>query len=195
MENVAQNVILSLLFQYVVCKEAIEICEIKQCWPLVNAFQWSVIPSVSIRSKAIITVLRRRTSSQCDISNVELTGAEFEFIAECLFEIAASKLHGYMGFSSGEILHVYKEMISSDSTTLQVFEAFNVLSDEDFLDIQVTSEINAMQLESLATACEETKTTGMVCTNIRGPSGLLGYSFIKQFYELMICLARVTLLI
>ena len=179
MENVAQNVILSLLFQYVVCKEAIEICEIKQCWPLVNAFQWSVIPSVSIRSKAVITVLRRRTSSQFDISNIELTSAEFEFIAECLFEIAASKLHGYMGFSSGEILCVYKEMISSDSTSLQVFEAFNVLSDEDFLDIQVSSEINAMQLESLATVCKKTNTTGMVCNSVRAPSELLGYSIIK----------------
>ena len=163
MENVAQNVVLSLLFQYVVCKETIEICEVDQCWPLVNAFQWSMIPSVSIRSKAIIIALRRKTSLPCDTSNLELTSAEFEFIAECLFEIAASKLHGYMGFSCREILHIYNEIISIDTTSLHVFEAFNVLDDEDFLDIQVSMELNDVKLESVAAVHIKTKTTGMVC--------------------------------
>ena len=149
-----------------------------------------MIPSVSIRSKAIITVLRRKANSQCDISTVKLTSAEFEFIAESLFEIAASKLHGYMGFSSEEILHVYKEMISSDSTSLQVFEAFNVLSDEDFMDIQVSSEINSVQLESVAAVCKQNKIAGMVCTNIRAPSGLLGCNFIYEFMIYLACVSN-----
>ena len=165
MEKVAQNVILSLLFQYVINKGAIEVCEIEQCWPLVNAFQWSMIPSISIRSKAIISFLRR-TSSQCGISkNTKLTSAELELIAECLFEIAASKLQGYMSFSSGEILQVYKEIIASDSTNVQIFEAFNVLSDEDFMDVQVSTQLYAMHLESIAVG-REAKITGTACTHI-----------------------------
>lgn len=182
MENVAQNVVLSLLFQYVVSKEAIEVCEVDQCWPLVNTFQRSVIPSISIRAKAIITVLRR-TSSQCGISNcIELTSAELEFIAECLFEIAASKLQGYMSFSSREILQVYKEIIASDSTNVQVFEAFNVLSDEDFMDVEVSTQLHTMQLESAAVG-RETKITGTACTHIT-----LGLQ-VAVFFSNKICLA------
>ena len=57
METAAQNVILSLLFQYVISKEAVEICEAEKCQPLRDALRLSVIPSVSIRSKSIKTVL------------------------------------------------------------------------------------------------------------------------------------------
>ena len=56
--------------------------------------------------------------------------------------IAASKLQWYLGFSSAEILQV----IASSPTNMQVFEAFNVLSDDDFMQVQVSAEIHAMQL-------------------------------------------------
>ena len=148
METAAQNVILSLLFQYVISKEAVEICEAEECQPLLDALQLSVIPSVSIRSKSIVTVLERKAGSQSNHTQIELTSTELEFIAECLFEIAASKLQWYLGFSTAEILQVYQQVIASSPTNMQVFEAFNVLSDDDFMEVQVSAEIHAMQLQS-----------------------------------------------
>ena len=140
--------ILSLLFQYVISKEAVEICEADECQPLLDALRLSVIPSVSIRSKSIKTVSERKTGSPSNFTQIELTSTELEFIAECLFEIAASKLQWYLGFSSAEILQVYQRVIASSPTNMQVFEAFNVLSDDDFMEVQVSAELHAMHLQS-----------------------------------------------
>lgn len=148
MESAAQNVILSLLLEYVVSKEAVEISEAEECQPLLDALQLSAIPSVSIRLKSIISVLERKTGSQPNFTQIELTSVELEFIAECLFEIAASKLQWYLGFSSTEILQVYQQVIASSPTNMQAFQAFNVLSDDDFMEVQVSAEIHAVQLQS-----------------------------------------------
>lgn len=143
MESAAQNVILSLLLEYVVSKEAVEISEAEECQPLLDAFRLSAIPSVSICSKSIISVLERKTGSQSNFTQIELTSVELEFI-----EIAASKLQWYLSFSSTEILQVYQQVIASSPTNMQAFQAFNVLSDDDFMEVQVSAEIHAMQLQS-----------------------------------------------
>ena len=148
MENAAQNVILSLLLQYVLSKGAVEICEAEECQPLLDALRLSVIPSVSIRSKSVITVLERKTGSPSNFTQIELSSTELEFVAECLFEIAASKLQWHLGFSTIEILQVYQQVIASSPTNMQVFEAFNVLGDDDFMEVQISAEIHAMQLQS-----------------------------------------------
>ena len=148
MESAAENVILSLLLEYVVSKEAVEISKAEECQPLLDALRLSAIPSVSIRSKSIISVLERKTGSQSNFTQIELTSVELEFIAECLFEMAASKLQWYLGFSSTEILQVYQQVIASSPTNMQAFQAFNVLSDDDFMEVQVSAEIHAMQLQS-----------------------------------------------
>jgi len=147
-ESAAQNVILSLLLQYVLSKEAVEICEAEECHPLLDALRLSVIPSVSIRSKSIITVLEQKTGSPSNFTQIELSSTELEFVAECLFEIAASKLQCHLGFSTIEILQVYQQVIASSPTNMQVFEAFNVLGDDDFMEVQISAEIHAMQLQS-----------------------------------------------
>lgn len=155
MEIVAQNVILSLLFQFVLSKEVIEVHEAEECQPLLDAFQLSSIPSVSIRSKAATAVLRKKF---CNFAPVYLTSAELEFVAEVLCEVATSKSQRYQSFSAGEILQVYQEIIASDPTVLQVFEAFNVLDDEDFIEIQVSAELHSVKLES----SEDARTSGKV---------------------------------
>lgn len=146
MESAAQNVILSLLLEYVVSKAAVEISEAEECQPVLDALRLSAIPSVSIRSKSIISVLERKTGSQSNFTPIELTSVELEFIAECLFEIAASKLQWYLSFSSTEILQVYQQVIASSPTNMEAFQAFNVLSDDDFME--VSAEVHAMQLQS-----------------------------------------------
>jgi len=156
-ESVAQNMILSLLFQFLMGKETIEIHEAEECQPLVDTLKQSLIPSISIRSKAAITVLKKKTSSQCHFMQMELTSTELEYIAEILFEMAASNLKQYLGFSNSEILQIYQEVIASDPTTMAVFEAFNVLDDNDFMAIQMS----ALQSESSDAIVKETYPIGM----------------------------------
>lgn len=163
-ESIAQDVILSLLFQFMTAKETIEIHEAEECQALLNTFQLSLIPSVSIRSKAVIAVLRKRTSFYCNLMPVELTSNELEFVAEVLFEMAASKSQQYLSFSVSEILEVFQEIIASDPTIMQVFETFNVLDDDDFMEIQVSAGLHAIQLESNDASIEEACTTGIIYT-------------------------------
>lgn len=153
---VAQNVILSLLFQFVLGKEAMEVDEAKECQPLLDAFQLSLIPSVSIRSKAVMAILRTKFSLHSNFSPVEPTSSELEFVAEVLCEVATSESKRYLSFSGGEILQVYQELIASNPTILQVFEAFNVLDDEDFIEIQMSAERHSLQSES----SEDSDTSG-----------------------------------
>lgn len=151
--------ILSLLFQFIISKETIEIHEAEECQPLLDTLQLSSIPSISIRSKAVTTVFRKKISLHCNFMPVVLTSTELEFVAEVLFEVATSKSQQYLSFSSIEILQIYQEVIASDPTIMQVFEAFNVLDDDDFMEIQMSAGLHAMQLESKDTIFEEAHTT------------------------------------
>ena len=160
-ESVAQNVILSLLFQFLIGKEAIQIHEAQDCQFLLETLKQSSLPSASVRSKAAINVLKKINGSQLIFGQVELTSTELEFIAEVLFEIAASKLQHYQSFSNSEILQIYQEVIASDPITMQVFEAFNVLDDNDFVEIQMSAGLQDVQLESGSAISKEAYPTGI----------------------------------
>ena len=160
-ESTAQDVILLLLFQFVLSKEIIEIHEIEECQPMLSTFQSSSVPCVSIRTKAVITVLKRKAISHYYFTPMELTSTELEFIAEILFEMAASKSRRHLSFSSGEILQVYKELIASNPIVKEAFEAFNVLDEDDFTELQVSAGFQAMQLKSSGASIASSE--GKIC--------------------------------
>lgn len=150
METIAQEVILSLFFQFVLTVRTVEVHEVEKCMSMLHLFQSSPIPSISIRSKAILTVLKKIVP-QSSVSLNELTSNELEYIAEALFEMAASKSQSYQSFSSVEILQIHQEVIAGNLTATEVFQAFNVLDDDDFKELQLIAGFQAMKLETSGT--------------------------------------------
>lgn len=140
--------ILSLFFQFILNRETIDIDEAQECQLMLDAFQLSIVPSVSIRSKAITTVLKKKAVLKSAITIKELTSNELEYVAEILFEMAACKSQRHLSFSSAEILQIYQEVIVSNLTVMEVFEAFNVLDENDFKELQLLAGLQDSQLET-----------------------------------------------
>lgn len=74
-----------------------------------------------------------------------VTTCHLLILPEALFEMATSKSQWYLNFSAREILAVYQEVIAGDPNLMTVFEAFNVLDDTDFVELQESAELHALQ--------------------------------------------------
>ena len=122
------------------------------CKSLLEEVQNILVPSISIRCKALLSILARTLPTKFN-PPLPLTSSDFEFVAECLFEIAATKSSSCFRFNIAEILDIYDELIASDPTNTEVFAAFNVLSDEDLVQVKDL----ALPIETGAPECYKEK--------------------------------------